>query len=198
LGYVVASALRTGHGTSSAFTSIWKPLATVGVEYRDFCYALVQVNRNQVLNSGYDWLGSTLATIVPGVFLKALGCDKNSMVIHDSARTLMPFWNVKLGIRIGLPGELWLAYEWWGVAVFAIYGLGMYVLCAAAIRSGDFINRAALLALLGLGATAVMGQSTVTFGLFLPVLYLMLVFVVINFFTKKRRGGAYGTGISEI
>lgn len=193
LGYISASALRSGRDVASAFDNLWMPLSTVGVEYRDFCYAVMRLNRNQVLSSGYDWPGSTLASAIPGFFLKPFGYDKVFMMHNDSARVLMDYWDVKLGIRIGLPGELWLAYEWWGVALFSAFALLIYILCTFALSSVNFINRAILLSMLGVGATAVMGQSTVTFGLFLPAIYLAGFLWLIDFLTKRRKSRAQKT-----
>ncbi len=187
LGYVVAATLRTGSDTSEAFTGIWEPLSTIGTEYRDFSYGFVRLSRSQVLAYGYDWLGSTVATLVPRGLLGVLGFDKAVMLQSDSARTLMDFWNVKLGIRIGLPGELWFAYEWWGVAWFAGFGMVTYGVSVLALRSTHFVYRGVMLALLGLFATSVLGQSTVTFGLVLPLIYLSIAVRLIELTTKQRR-----------
>lgn len=187
LGYVVAATLRTGSDTSEAFAGIWEPLSTIGTEYRDFSYGFVRLSRSQVLAYGYDWLGSTVATLVPRGLLGIFGFDKAAIIQTDSARTLMDFWNVKLGIRIGLPGELWFAYGWWGVAWFAGFGLIVYGLAVLALRSSHFVYRGVMLALLGLFATSVLGQSTVTFGLVLPLIYLSIVVRLIEFTTKQRQ-----------
>ncbi|MCD2317280.1 hypothetical protein LQ954_14120 [Sphingomonas sp. IC-11] len=186
LGYVTAATVRTGSEASKAFASIWEPLSTIGTEYRDYVYGFVRLSRDDVLGAGYDWLGSTLAALTPSVFLNALSIDKAATIQTDSARILMNFWNVKLGILIGLPGELWFAYEWAGVAVFAFFGAAVYGVSALAVRTNHFVYRAILLSLLGVWATSVQGQSTVTFGLLLPLLYFSFFILLIEFVSNRR------------
>lgn len=187
VGYVVAAAVRAGSTAGDAFDSIWEPLSTVGVEYRDFAYSFARLSPVQVRSAGYDWFGSTIATLTPTPIVTAFGFDKSALVQADSARTLMQFFDVKLGIRVGLPGELWLAYGWWAVAVFTLFALVVYATAWLAMRTNHFIYRAILLTLLALGAASVLGQSTVTFGLLLPLIYLSLLVRLIEFVVRPPR-----------
>lgn len=185
LGYVAAATLRTGSEASQAFTSMWYPLSTIGTEYRDYVYGFVRLPRAGVLGAGFDWFGSTMASMTPGAIMTAVGVDKSALQQTDSARILMDFWNVKLGIRIGLPGELWFGYGMWGIAIFAGFGVAVYGVASLAIRTNHFVYRAILLSVLGIWATSVQGQSTVTFGLLLPLVYLSLLVLVLD----RVRGG---------
>lgn len=187
IGYVAAATVRTGSEASQAFTTIWDPLSTIGTEYRDYVYGFVRFARADVLGTGYNWIGSTLATLTPSILLNAIGVDKGVLQQSDSARILMNFWNVKLGIRIGLPGELWFAYGMWGIAVFAGFGAAVYGIANLAIRTNHFVYRAILLGVLGIWATSVQGQSTVTFGLLLPLVYLSILVLLIEVVLGRRR-----------
>ncbi len=187
VGYVTAAAVRAGGAAADAFDSIWEPLSTVGTEYRDFAYAFARLSPEQVRSAGYDWFGSTIATLTPTPILTAFGFDKAALVQTDSARTLMQFFNVELGIRIGLPGELWFAYGWSAVAVFALFGMVVYLTAWLAMRTNHFVYRAILLTLLALWAASVLGQSTVTFGLLLPLVYLSLLVRLIEFVVRPPR-----------
>ncbi len=186
-GYVAVAAVRAGGSASDKFASVWETLSTVGTEYRDFAYAFARLSPEQVRSAGYDWFGSTVAALTPTPIVTALGFDKGALVQADSARTLMQFFDVELGIRIGLPGELWFAYGWWAVAVFASFGLVVYLTAWLAMRTDHFVYRAILLTLLALCAASVLAQSTVTFGLLLPLVYLSLLVRLIEFVVRPPR-----------
>lgn len=188
MGYLVGAALRSGRQVADAFGSFWSPLAAVGTEYRDFTYGFAVVPRSAVLHSGYDWLGSTVAAVVPSFLLKLAGFDKDAFIAHDSARTLMEFWNVNLGIRIGLPGELWFAYGWAAIAIFPLFGAGVVLLAELGGTTRHFVYKAILLTGLSLSALAVNGQSTVTFGLILPLLYLAAAIAVFDWALRRSSG----------
>lgn len=182
--YVSSATLRAGGQVSDAFANFYEPLATVGTEYRDFVYGFTRLNQTAVQHSGYDWLGSTLATMTPSFLARAIGIDKNALVLSDSARSLMGYYNVELGVRIGLPGELWFAYGWWGVLVFALFGPITLFTAWFAVRTEHFVRRALLLTLQALWSLSILGQSSVTFGVILTMLYLAIFVALIEFVTK--------------
>jgi len=161
----------------------------VGTEYRDFVYGFENFSRDRVLSTGYDWLGSTLATLTPGFIANALGINKAELVVRDSARSLMPLWNVQLGIRIGLPGELWFAYGWYAVALFFVFGALIMGISNLAARSVHYVYKAIFVTMLGILALSVIGQSTVTFGLILPLGYLAIAVAITERVTQFRVRG---------
>lgn len=189
--YVSAATLRAGRDFGSAFDDIYAPLATVGTEYRDYVYGFTMFTRQHMLSTGYDWAGSTLAVITPSFLARAFGIDKDTIIIHDSARSLMPLWNVRLGIRIGLPGELWFAYGWLAPAFFIIFGAMLMVVANAAARSQHFFYKSVLITVVAIWTLAMQGQSTVTFGLLLPMIYLALGVFLIDLILRKFVGAAY-------
>lgn len=189
ISYVSSATLRAGGQVSDAFTNFYAPLATVGTEYRDFVYGFTRLNQTAVQSSGYDWLGSTLATMTPSFLARAIGIDKTALVLSDSARSLMGYYNVELGVRIGLPGELWFAYGWWGVIVFALFGPVTLVTAWFAARTKHFVRRALLLTLQALWSLSILGQSSVTFGVILTMLYLAIFVALIEFVTKHTSMG---------
>ncbi len=178
--YVSAAALRTGRSAASAFDNLFVPFAAIGTEYRDYVYGFANLRPAMVRGAGYDWFGSTLATLTPGFVAAPLGMDKAELIARDSARTLMIFWDVKLGIRIGLPGELWFAYEWLGILPFFIIGALIFLVADRAVKSDHFVFKSILLVILGISSLSVLGQSTVTFGLILPLVYLAAATFVVE------------------
>ena len=111
--------------------------------------------------------------------------------MHDSARSLMPLWNVQLGIRIGLPGELWFAYGWFAVAEYFAFGVMIMLLASWAGRSQHFAYKAILLTLLAVFTLSMQGQSTVTFGFVLPLLYLAATIALIEFSSRMFLATAF-------
>jgi hypothetical protein len=189
--YVSAAVIRSGQELSAGFDNIYAPLATVGTEYRDFIYGFSTFTRSKVLSTGYDWAGSTAAVLTPSFLANAFGIDKNALITHDSARSLMPLWNVQLGIRIGLPGELWFAYGWLAVAQYFAFGVMVMLLASWAGRSEHFAYKAILLALLAVFTLSMQGQSTVTFGFVLPLLYLTAAIALIELLSRKFLAATY-------
>lgn len=185
-GYVLASTIRTGQDSQAAFEDSNIAISTVGVEYRDFIYAFNNLSIDEVRSAGYDWPRSTAAAAMPSVVLALFDINKTQEVSKDSARTLMYFWNVNLGIRIGLPGEIWLFAGWWGLPLFSIFGSIIFFVVKMLYRSRILAIQAILYTQLAVFLLAINGQSTVTFGLTLPLLYFS-VFVLITHYAVGRR-----------
>ena len=173
--YVIAAELRSGGSGAHRSGTPYASLAAIGVEYRDYVWGFVNLRPEAVRGAGYDWFGSTAASATPGFLMKLLDIDKQALVVRDSARVLMGFFNVKLGIRVGLPGELWFAVQWLALPVFFIFGIVIQLLASRISRTDHYVYKAILLTGLSLCAFSIMGQSTVTFGLILPLAYLALL-----------------------
>lgn len=195
--YVLVQNLRTGSGASSTLSNSSGFFATIGVEYRDFIYSFENFDSNVLFTAGYDWLGSTLAAATPSVFWTILGTDKSTYILHDSARTLMVLFKVKLGIRIGLPGELWFYIGWWTPLFFLFFGMLIHLLALRMLNSRHIVYKSIMIVQLVIFMLSVNGQSTFTFGLTLPLLYLATaVFAIESGYSRgfqARRGPSRGT-----
>lgn len=190
--YVVAEAVRSGKTLGMIFQNGYALLSTFGLEYRDFVYSFDRFSRESVLGTGYDWLGSTAVNFVPSFLVGLVGLDKTKLATADSARSLMELYDVELGIRIGLPGEIWLAYGWFGLLLFIPFGfLVSWVAYRAAVAT-DPVTRSIWLMILSLWGLAVLGQSTVTFGLLLPLFYLAMF----NTAVRSLSGGTRRRAVS--
>lgn len=175
VAYIAAAVVRSGRSFGSGFSSAYEPFAAVGVEYRDYVWSHTNLLPEVVRGAGYDWFGSTFASATPGFLLSLMSIDKAALTQSDSARTLMKFFNVELGIRIGLPGELWFAVGWAGIAMFALFGIAVAWLAHRAARSAHYVYKSIWLVGLSIATLSVLGQSTVTFGLILPLVYLAIL-----------------------
>ena len=176
--YVGLSLLRSGSG----FDQNWPVMvAAVGVEFRDSIFLANTYTPEAIQSGGYQWGLSTFASMTNRLVLSLFGIDKDSAILHDSARTLMRYMNVLLGIRVGIITEWWFAFGWWGVAPMAALGSGFVVLSRWASKAASLISRLILISLLSLFAMAIMGQSTVTFGLIPTTLYICLGLIIVRY-----------------
>lgn len=183
--YILASTIRSGRDSQAAFEDGSVALSTIGVEYRDFVYAYKNISPAEMRAAGYDWPESTFASAMPSLVLSLFDVRKTDSIYRDSARTLMYFWNVNLGIRIGLPGELWFFSGWWSLAIFSVFGMAVYILVLAASRVRDLDYKAIIYTQLAVYLLAINGQSTVTFGLTLPLLYFATLVSVVHFLSNR-------------
>ena len=172
LAYGVVANLRADKDTNVAG---WTDIATIaGVEYRDFVYSVNQWSPEYMKALGYDYIGSTIATLVNQSALDAIGIDKNALVQSDSARTWQRAFQVQDGIRIGLVGELYFAFPHFFFIVMGIFGMLVATVrsfIAATKTEFGFIVITTQFSLLTL---AVFSQSTVTFGTVLTLVYISI------------------------
>lgn len=173
--YLFLAAIRSGQAIGNIVSYWYVPLASIGTEYRDYSYTFANFSRASVLSTGYDWLGSTLSGLLPSFLLSLMGIDKTQVAKLDSARSLAEMFHVDLGIRIGLPGEIWFAYGWGGVFLFIPFG---FLIAWASYRTemaDSNITKSLWLTVLSLFGLSILNQSTVTFGALLTLLYLGLL-----------------------
>ena len=173
--YLIAAELRSAGSSAHRTSTPYASFAAIGVEYRDYVWGFVNLRPEAVRGAGYDWVGSSAASATPGFLLNLLDIDKQQLVVRDSARVLMGFFNVKLGIRVGLPGELWFAMQWLALPLFVLFGMLIQLIASTIARLDHHVYKAILVTGLAICAFSIMGQSTVTFGLILPLIYLALL-----------------------
>ena len=175
--YIGLSLLRS----ANSFDQQWLVMvAAVGVEFRDSIFLISTYSPEAIRAGGYDWSLSTFAALTNGAVLEVMGINKAEAISHDSARTLMRYMNVMLGIRVGIITEWWFAFGWWGVAPMAALGGALVALSHWASRTSSFLSRVVLVSLLAVMAMAIMGQSTVTFGLLPTTLYITLALMIVK------------------
>jgi hypothetical protein len=151
--------------------SPYKFLTLVADEYKDYVFTFDYYSRDTVNGYGYDWLSSTIGSVVNGNILLLFGYDKLALIDHDSARTWMRIFNSEFGIRTGIVSELWYAYGYFMYFGMFIFGIVMYLVAAALERCRTELSFITVLSIFSILATAIASQSTFTFGALVPVLY---------------------------
>lgn len=177
--YVIVHRIRVGAAPEADF-SLVDLVASFGVEFRDSIFASALIPRERALDLGYDWTGSTVASLLNGRLLSVFGYDKTSLISHDSARTFMLLFNEKFGIRLGVITELWFAFGYLGGAL-ATFFFGVLVGIVVRLLTGscDILDRTFLLTIFVSLMFSVIGQSSVTFGIFPTLLYAYLALRVV-------------------
>ena len=178
LTYILVERLRSLGTTDDLLTAWYGPFWVVGVEYRDYVLTFATFAADSLRDAGYDWLASTAASVTPSPLVSLAGWDKQALIEQDSARTLMRMFGINLGVRIGLPGELWFAFHWLALPVITVFGILVGICSRAAANSRTVLGKSILITILTYCALAVMGQSTVTFGVMTTLAYLYILSLV--------------------
>jgi len=121
------------------------------------------------------WFTSTAASFINRTFLSLVVFDKDAMILTGGAFTLRQGFDTEFGIRVGLVGELWFAYGWYGLPIATIMGgivgfLSDYVVQSK--RRIAFLYASSILACMW---TLVNNQSTAVFGYIAVLLYLFIL-----------------------
>lgn len=182
--YSVAQIVRTGG--VSRITDIGSAIASFGVEYWNSIYCVEFYPRETVIGAGYNWPMSTLASMTNQFVLTIFGVDKDTWVMRDSARTFMHMFNSTLGIRLGVPTELWYAFGWIGALLMFCLGFLLSRIADFTTRQTRLLPKLAALALLANLMLAVMGQSTVVFGALPTILYGLVALSAIDLLSSSR------------
>lgn len=156
--------------------SLLVKILTTGEEFRDAAYLVGRTTRDAVAAYGYDWFGSTFASLVNGIILSMFGVDKVEYVSLDSARTFQRILNENFGIRLGLTAELWFAYGWFGLVIMFLSGGVLIFACRKAWNETDLLRKSLWLTLIGNWTLAMQSQSTSLFGI-VPTLLYVLAFI---------------------
>lgn len=174
--YVAIAAVRAGGDSGRVSQDSIAAYMLVGVEYRDFVYSFLVFEPGGV--PGYSFIDSSLGAFFNEGLLSLFGFDKSELVNSGSAYVWARLYNSPYGIRTGLVSELYFAYGWlglWGVPVFAVllYGSNQWLGVAAA--GSDGLAAAIAACFIGLLFMAIVGQSTVTFGMGSLLFYLWVL-----------------------
>ena len=95
-------------------------LAIVGVEFRDFVYAVNKFEPDQLEN--YDLAASAFASGINSNILKMMGIDKQKAIEKSFGYVSKPFFSGGFfGVRTGLIGELYFAYNFYGLFIISIF-----------------------------------------------------------------------------
>ena len=172
LMYVSLQNMRLGSSSSAQFKREGIPM---GVEFREYVRAVNEFEPGKI--PGYDLTASTLANLINGLMLKAVGLDKSELSAKDSALTFMTLFDPDntLGIRTGLISELYFAYDFYGLLVVLLFGYLVSYVAYAMLNTHFKSNMVLLVVIFSLFTLTVFGQSSVTAGSLCLLFYLYVI-----------------------
>ena len=177
--YVLIGQIRSGEISPAFDEAFVGAFYTAGVEYRDYALTFTNVRPGEIEN--YDWFMSSFAALVNSSLANIVGFDKAYYSSVDSARAFMHYYDIELGIRTGLISELWFAYGWMGIFPMLFLGLLCRYLCGRLDRQNKINNNLFLGIIYSFSLMAIMGQSSILFGLLLTLLYIYVAHFILCF-----------------
>ncbi len=185
LCYTGIANLRSGD-ISTSMKSVEILLYSTGAEFRDFIWTVTYYEPGTI--PGYSWVSSSLGAFINGNILSIFGFDKNALVAMDSARSWMNLFDIDLGIRTGMFSELWFEFGVYAILPVFILGLFTSKICGDICRATTIETLIFKLFVFGCVFLAVMGQSTLFFGMLITCIYIFILYSFIDFLTPKKRG----------
>jgi len=170
--YVGLQNMRLGSSSEAQYKREGMPM---GVEFREYIRAVNEFEPGQI--PGYDLTASTLANLVNGALLGAVGFNKAELNSQDSALTFMTIFDPgnTLGIRTGLISELYFAYDFYGLLVILLFGYAVSTVAYAMLQTHLKSSMILLVVIFSLLTLTVFGQSSVTAGSLCVLFYLYLL-----------------------
>jgi hypothetical protein len=164
----------------NAYQAVDAQLAIVGVEFRDFVYAVNHFNQKMLKN--YNWEISTLASCLNSKILAMIGINKQQAIQMSLGYVTKPlFAGGVFMVRTGLVSELFFAYQFWGLGIIFLFGLvtaWVSMKIRQTITESAFIFLSVIYALLLL---AIMEQSVDVVGTLTVLFYSWVIYAVIKF-----------------
>jgi len=154
-------------------------LAIVGVEFRDFAYAVDKFKLDQLNN--YDWTASTFASAINSKILKAMGIDKQQAIEKSfSYASKSLFSGGFFGVRVGIVGELYFAYQFYGLIIIFLFGLLMGWIGSKIHRAKSQFSLLFLSAIYSLLLITIVSQTIDIVGTLTVLFYTWLIYVFIK------------------
>lgn len=162
-----------------------KSLTLVGVEYRDFAYVVSHFEAGEL--RGYEWFRSFVGGGLNWILLALAGFSKGEMTFAGSAYQLAIAYRSNFGIRIGLIGELYLAYGWFGLGPLAVVAF-IHGWISDRVARQPNLPRQMLFALSFAVLTQwFVGQNTAVSGYLVLILYLVPIYWFFESFRSTAR-----------
>jgi hypothetical protein len=189
--YAIISDIRAGEfGAGTAWALRITTLA--GVEYKDYVYSINYFSPEYIRGFGFDFVRSTVASILNRSALAVFGINKDNWLDMDSAQTWMRAYGISFGIRTGLVCELYFAFGWLVYPIMAGVGVGVGMLAKAIRNARTELSYLVLLILYADIFTALVGQATAVVGTATSLAYCFVAFRAFEIFWVARRNNLRG------
>ena len=168
--YLVTVLMRSG--TELSKESLYKAIINIGPEYRDWAYFI----QFEPLFK-YNVLKESLPYFIPKFILNIFKITRG----NTSASYMANYFNVDFGIRIGLIGELYWSYRYYGIIVFFIIGF-ISAFFNKKLNKVNNIRDFSLAAIwFSVSILSIMGQFNVVLTTIKSFIYIYIIFL---FFKK--------------
>lgn len=184
--FIYSSIASLRGGGARDFEGMHRFFLAVGVEFKDFAWTVTHFEPFTIPN--YSWLKSSLGSFINGFFLSILDIDKNELVHMDSARAWMDIYGIELGIRTGLISELWFEFGYFGLCVIFLFGMFLTKLTSRIYDEKVLFKFSFYSLLYAYMVMAIMGQSSLLFGVAITAIYLYFAWILANKLDPILRG----------
>lgn len=196
VAYALIADLRSNR-TAADEAPILYVLTALGVEYKDFVHSINYLSIEQMQALGYDWVRSSVASVLNRNILQIFGVDKDIWVQMDSARAWMRAYGITLGIRTGIVSELYYAF---GLGLFPAMTLSGWlfsrlVRALRRSRQGSYWY-IYLLAVYGNFGLAITTQTTALLGSAVTLTYALVTLLFLDWMTKRRSAVRHGKALT--
>ena len=158
----------------------------MGAEFKDFAWTVTHYEPFTIPN--YSWVQSSLGSFFNGFLLSLVDINKNELVHMDSARAWMDIYGIELGIRTGIISELWFEFSYFGMLLMFVFGCALSKLTSKIYIEKELFKFILFSILYAYLLLAIMGQSSLFFGVSITVVYLYFAWKLSNKLDPILRG----------
>lgn len=187
---ISVTVLRSGTVEDFSTRQFISYFSFVGDTYWDFTKSINFYDVDFVRDAGYDFVRSSIASVLNSNLLSVFGVNKLEWVRLDSGNTWRILYDSKVGIRTGFVSELWYGFELYGYFVILVFGAALSALGARLLIVNSEKKIVFLLCIYALFFSAVNGQFSVLLGMATTLVYLY----VFLFFVESVFGLIRGVG----
>lgn len=172
--YLFMVIIRVGNNVN--IENLKSSIKNIGIEYRDWAYLMENWNGYK---STYNWFITFFSGLISKKILKIIGI--NSVLEYKSVYLVSSYFNADWGIRIGIVGELFIYFGWYGIFIFSILAIIVAYFNNKLLYCNNDLKIIYLSNLYSINLLFIMGQSDVIASSIKSLIYI----IIILFFIEK-------------
>ncbi|GAB3563011.1 hypothetical protein GCM10027578_05960 [Spirosoma luteolum] len=182
--YSSATVFRGAAGADISSIDLLLKNFPIGVEYTDYAYSFETYEPGNI--KGYSFIKSAVGSFTNSSVLSLLGFDKNELVQSGSAYIWMREYGIEFGIRTGIISELYFDYGYFTILIMFLMGLFFSYVNKNIMTATNTLNFLLLCLVFSYNVLSIVGQIDVYFGAMLMLIYLKILFYIINKISQKK------------
>lgn len=180
--YVILPILREGNLVTNT-KNIFNIFNSIGCEYREWTRSLQILNGTKLVN--YNFLKDFLSPLVSNKILDLLNINKYAGDFVGSAEYFRMFFNSRLGIRIGIIGELYYAYNFYSIIIFYFFAIAISIINNVIINTNSFLKLIVVTVVSASFLLTIMGQINTFTSMLKSIIYIYIIYIIINKLVSK-------------